>query len=204
MTADYKSHRHRPEKKPLPGFVWLLIGLFIGLFVALIIYLDKQPENKISFEQAIERDLAKLRQANADDEDTRQEPSPKAEPHKQPIFQYTYHTILKELEVLIPIEELRLGSDEKEAAVTTTPLAEGKQYLLQAGSFKQRKDADGLKAQLALLGLQANIESVTIRKERWYRVRLGPYRDSGTAFRELNRLKANGITAMAFTLKPGE
>ena len=89
MTADYKTHGQRPQKKPLPGFVWLLIGLAIGLFVALIIYLDKQPENKISFGEAIERDLAKLKQksgASTTSSNAAQEPvKPRSEPR------FTYH-----------------------------------------------------------------------------------------------------------------
>lgn len=195
MTADYKTHGQRPEKKPLPGFVWLLIGLSIGLFVALIVYLDKQPANEVSFEQAIKRDLAKLRTPA----ETEKADPAAAEEKSSPDLKYTYHTILKELEVLIPLEELKLGSSANKDKVI--PPAGNQQTLLQAGSFRSKQDADRLKAQIALLGMQANIESVTIRKDRWYRVRLGPYADSTAAYRELNLLKSNGITAMAFSIK---
>lgn len=195
MTADYKSHGHRPQKRSLPGFVWLLIGLGIGLFVALIVYLDKQPVNDVSFADAIERDLEKLRAPQQ-----QQAPAAVKAPvsDEGPSLKYTYHTILKELEVLIPTDELRIGGSDEPTAVA--PI-DDRQYLLQAGSFKQPEDAERLKAKLALLGMQANIESVSIQGARWYRVRLGPYQDSKTAYRELNTLRSNGITAMAFSLK---
>ena len=41
MPRDYAKTPRPKHKASLPGWVWLLGGLFIGLFVALLIYLDK-------------------------------------------------------------------------------------------------------------------------------------------------------------------
>ena len=49
------------------------------------------------------------------------------------------------------------------------------QYLLQAGSFRQRADADRRRGELALLGLEATIEQSENNSGRWYRVYLGPF-----------------------------
>jgi cell division protein FtsN len=67
-------------------------------------------------------------------------------------------------------------------------------FFLQAGSFQNAPDADNLKARLALLGVEASIETTTLPdKGVWHRVRVGPY----TSVEELNRtrdtLKQNGV-----------
>ena len=48
-------------------------------------------------------------------------------------------------------------------------------FLLQAGSFKQKEDADRRRAQLLLLGLEPTIEETNGDNGRWYRVYLGPF-----------------------------
>jgi cell division protein FtsN len=55
----------------------------------------------------------------------------------------------------------------------------------QVASFRTASDADALKARLALLGMVAKIQEVTVNDATWHRVRLGPY-DSA---REVNRLQ---------------
>ena len=73
--------------------------------------------------------------------------------------------------------------------------AAGKEaFFLQAGAFQNAPDADNLKARLALLGVEASIETSAVPdKGVWHRVRIGPY----TSVEELNRtrdtLKQNGV-----------
>lgn len=66
--------------------------------------------------------------------------------------------------------------------------------ILQAGSFSNVDDAEKQKAKLAILGVEANIQTAAIPdKGVWYRVRLGPYKNT----EELNHtrifLKQNGV-----------
>ena len=56
-------------------------------------------------------------------------------------------------------------------------------FVLQVGSFKSEKEADTLKARLALMGVETNIEIVTVNSIKWHRVRVGPSADK-------NRLQA--------------
>jgi cell division protein FtsN len=72
--------------------------------------------------------------------------------------------------------------------------AQGSSYFLQAASFTNAGDADKLKAKLALLGLEVNVQTANIPGTGVrYRVRLGPYGSTD----ELNKanavLKQNGI-----------
>lgn len=66
--------------------------------------------------------------------------------------------------------------------------------VLQAGSFSNINDAEKLKARLALLGVEANIQTATIPdKGVWYRVRLGPYKSAEDLNHASNFLKQNGV-----------
>ena len=49
------------------------------------------------------------------------------------------------------------------------------QFFLQAGSFRKRDDADGLRAQIILLGQNVRVETGKVREETWHRVLVGPF-----------------------------
>ena len=69
----------------------------------------------------------------------------------------------------------------------------GGHYVVQVASFRNVKDADGLKAQLILLGFEPVVQGVVISgDEKRYRVRLGPYPDRDSLEAARTRLKANG------------
>lgn len=60
-------------------------------------------------------------------------------------------------------------------------------YFLQSGAFQKKDEAENMKAQLALLGVDATITEATIQdKGRMYRVRSGPYNKAD----EMNRVRA--------------
>ena len=194
MPADYKSMGTTPEKKPLSGFVWLLGGLVIGLFVALLVYLDKQPENPVSFSEAVQVELEKIKRNSTKEKKTEQ-------PAQKIKTRFDFFTILPEMEVFIPEHELQ-SSDSENASDEHTIEEAGKSYILQAGSFKNLSDADRLKASLSLLGLEANIQSVTVNNQKWHRVRTGPYASTKDLYHSLNLLKQNGIKALPLEIKP--
>jgi len=73
-----------------------------------------------------------------------------------------------------------------DAAKAAEPQKAGDRYWLQAGAFSTEAEAENLKARLALSGLEATMQSVTLSdKTTRYRVRLGPYDNAD----ELNRMK---------------
>lgn len=63
------------------------------------------------------------------------------------------------------------------ATPTTTPAATPvtTQFFLQAGSFRKPSDADKARAQIIMLGQNAQVEPGTVRNETWYRVMAGPF-----------------------------
>lgn len=187
-------------KKPLPGIVWLLAGLAIGLFVAFLIYLDKQPAEQVSFTDAVMSELEKARQDSPDTTKPVGDNNQEKKPVKEPRFDF--YTILPELEVFIPESEISQPAPPDKPAPQSRPATEThKQYLLQAGSFRSREDADRLKASLALLGVQSSIQSVSINNESWHRVRIGPFSNTERLHDTLDVLKQHKIHAMTMELK---
>lgn len=205
-SRDFKG-RKMSEKKPVPGYVWMLAGLVIGLFAAFLVYLSKQPAENISFTESVKQELQKAREqevveiSEAPKVDTNNEEKPAS---SKPRFEF--YTILSELEVFVPEPEIETkktpqatdGSDKK---INMASISETKKYILQAGSFKSLADAERHKATLALLGVQSTIQSVAINNDQWHRVRIGPFSRADQLYDTLSTLKQNNIQAMTMELK---
>lgn len=91
---------------------------------------------------------------------------------------------------------------ERHAATVTKPIPSVKPaenagvYFLQEGAYTNADDAEKVKAKLALLGMVASIQPANIPdKGVWYRVRLGPYKNSTEMNEALATLKLNGLKA---------
>ena len=92
----------------------------------------------------------------------------------------------------------RVLPGERAADVPSTarpkPVTPAPRYYLQAGAFRNPADADNLKAQLALLGVQAAIQSTEVGdKGLFHRVRIGPYSATGDMERVRTLLTQNNI-----------
>ena len=85
---------------------------------------------------------------------------------KKPKLEFDFPQKLKQLEVVIPDDEL-----DAEGNRSGEPL----DYYLQLGSFLNPADADRLKADVAFLGHQALIVAGDAEGRTWHRVRLGPF-----------------------------
>jgi cell division protein FtsN len=98
------------------------------------------------------------------------------------------------MEVVVPEQELSGQASPQSGTVPTT--ADDGRYLLQVGSFREMSDADQLKARLALLGVVARVQSVTVNDATWHRVRVGPVASAREADDLRNRLADNGIDSL--------
>lgn len=81
------------------------------------------------------------------------------------------------------------------------PLPEGSRFLLQAGAFKSPEDADSMRAQLAMIGLDARIFPIEQGGQTLYRVRLGPYGQLDDVNRVRKLLADNSIEAQIVRLR---
>ncbi|MGH8155019.1 MAG: SPOR domain-containing protein [Rhodanobacteraceae bacterium] len=104
--------------------------------------------------------------------------------------QFDFYKVLPEKEVVIPNAELSAmakaeqqkaaaannasASAPASATAAATPSSEGG-YVLQVGAFPKASDADAMKARLALQGVTAHVQAVTLDGQVWNRVRVGPF-----------------------------
>jgi cell division protein FtsN len=87
------------------------------------------------------------------------------------------------------------------APAAAAPSGNQAPYLLQAGAFGASGDAEALKARIALLGLNARVESAAINGRTVYRVRMGPYGTATELAAAKGKLANGGLPAMAIKVK---
>ena len=94
---------------------------------------------------------------------------------------------------------------ETPAAASPAPVATSQdnqaRYILQAGAFGASGDAEAVKARIALLGLNARVESAVIKDKTVYRVRLGPYGTATELASAKAKLANGGLPALAIKVK---
>ena len=105
-----------------------------------------------------------------------------------------------------PMAEAPAASPAATPAATTpaTPVASQDsqaRYILQAGAFGASGDAEAVKARIALLGLNARVESAAINGKTVYRVRMGPYGTATELATAKAKLANGGLPAMAIKAK---
>jgi cell division protein FtsN len=181
MSKDYKKPNQKSgSNKSDTGslLIGILIGLLLGLGIALAVawYINKAPTPFLN----------------------RSSPPAKSEPAKSAAVEsgkapdgkprFDFYKILPGTEE--PVTERQFNEAQQKPSTAQAKEA----FFLQAGAFQNAPDADNLKARLALLGVEAEVQTTSLPdKSSWHRVRAGPY----TAIEDLNRtrdlLKQNGI-----------
>lgn len=186
MPSDYKyTYRRRRNRGP-SSWVWLLAASSIGLFVAFLVYLHSMSDTGQETEFAVAIPIPA--QAERGEAPAR----PVAQVPQAPKPRFDFYTLLPEMEVVVPRQEIT-GKPPQGVPHVEKPGT----YVLQAGSFRELKKADELRAQLALLGFESSIQTVKINNgETWHRVRAGPFNTPGELDVARARLHANNIGAI--------
>ena len=115
------------------------------------------------------------------------EPSQKANPIKQ---------VEKKNELPTPPEEKWQYMEElksKEVEVGEYAVKEKGPYKMQCGSFRTRKQAEVMKANIAFSGLSAKVSASKGSNGTWHKVFLGPYEKKREAEKDKHKLKNNNI-----------
>ena len=194
MARDYKTRAAAPRsknKQQASCWVWFLGGVLVGLFFSGLAWLKLVPSTApFSVAQPPPERVEAAPRADVDSEP--QAPKPR----------FDFYTILPEMEVVVPEPEpLPEPAPQTARSVAQPKPKTPDRYMLQMGSFRKFADADRLKASLALIGIEAEIQRVSInRGETFYRVRSGPYsREKVNALS--SRLKSNRINSLVIKLK---
>lgn len=221
MPKDYKDAPAPRTESRLshPLLLGMIIGLLLGIVISLAValwlnrlsnpFVDKgrppEPVNKLAPTQpAAPAEAAKNAEKAAKGKDAATE-KPKAA--ERPRFEF-YQILPGEKEVTD--KEVAAAPKPAAPSAPSAPAAPGKPgsspnlpkphsgeiYWLQAGAFSEEREADNLKARIALTGLEANVRAVNIPdKGTLYRVRLGPYQSLEAANRIKSALTQNSVPA---------
>lgn len=106
--------------------------------------------------------------------------------------QYDFFRVLPEQDHIISPRELE---QDRRAPSSETITAPGS-YSLQVGSFRSETDADTLRANLVLLGVNVRVIPVTVNDTTWHRVRVGPLNSATEADEVRLRLETSGYQTL--------
>ncbi|WP_260959606.1 SPOR domain-containing protein [Pseudomonas citri] len=208
------SRYQPPAKKPIPGWLWMAIGLSVGAFIVFLMKLEPGQGDDVKRVKQEQQKATRIAEAN------KTPPSP-----TQPVKpKYDFYTLLPESEVIVPPEAVpektlptpqvptapvtpaeaaKIDTARAQAALAgiTPPPAPPVQkaapvtkFFLQAGSFRKEADADKVRAQIILLGQSVSVESGTVKDETWYRVLVGPYSNREELTKAQKQLAGSGFS----------
>jgi len=157
------------QKKTTSPWVWAFLLLMLGSFVAFVLFLDLKIVNSGSADKPRQETSSSKNKPTID-----------------------FYSVLPQREVEITI------SDEERAAIENPSINKDVvgQSILQVGSFHSAAEADSMKAQLAFLGLEANVKPAVVNDETWHRVQPGPFPSETSLSRAKTLLIENEIKYM--------
>ena len=153
------TRRKPPAKKPAPPkrSLCLLSGFLLGLAFMGLLQTWETPRQEAG--RVLDK-ISEIIETGASVEETDPE--------------FVFYTSLRDATVTVP-DDTPL-TDSRKSKVRKTQNAV---FVLQAGSFRQQKDANRVRAQLILLNLVAHIEKSRARDgSTWHRVIVGPFHSS--------------------------
>lgn len=110
---------------------------------------------------------------------------------------YDFYTLLPDSEVIAPKVE--------EYSSTLKQTSDEKAYLLQAGSFRNPKDADRLRAKLIMRGLEPRVQQVSAKDgSTWHRLLLGPFESRSKLNHAQDILADANTESMLIKINPGK
>lgn len=208
-TRRSKNQARRHGGHPLPGWVWLLMGLLLGAVAfGFLFFREKWQNPSTPLPQPNPNAQASI--AVEGDEPVVPEIPEKPKP------KYDFYTLLPEKEVVIPDAELAAQARAEASSTNagtnhdasfdhpvevSSPTPDTARYLIQAGAFKNQNEAETLKAQIALTGEVARVETAEINGTTIYRVRMGPYANASGLAAAKQALASHGIAAQAIRVK---
>ena len=105
---------------------------------------------------------------------------------------YDFYEMLPNFEVVVPEKDKDVKRDLPAAAKIERPGV----YVLQAGSYRNEADANRVRAQLALQGVDAKVQRVAVDADVWHRVRIGPISNLDELNRVRKQLQAADVGAL--------
>jgi len=167
-----------------PVWYWLGGGLALGLFLAFLYYLATIPQAPPGTAPA--------------------NPATRAATGEGLKFSFFTQLPQRGAEQTAPASPPpRASQTPAQQSVKAASAKPGRQYYVQAGSFRQREQAEKRRVQLLLLDTEASIVSVERDGQSWYRVQAGPFDSSSQVASIRGKLSREGIDSLT-TTRPGD
>lgn len=187
-----KRKRQAAKSSGYPGWIWMFFGLAIGLAVAAAIYVAgprTERVNVVAPPPALDK--------NAE--------TPKKKPLTRPVAaeaeeepaRFVFYELLKKMEIEVESGDAEVTKDAAPQAV----VEEGT-YILQAGSFSRREDAERRRAELGFQGIESRVVAADVNNRRFFRVYIGPIDDLDRLNLVRSQLRAAQIDVLRITVDP--
>jgi len=176
MNRDYKPMPQKTSQKSNPFLSGFIVGLVTGVIIAagLTIYL-KIGESPFTSKTETSEEVATDKNSDKVDETKKN--------------RFDFYNILPSNESKVTEQEIKQMDDADNGKPQET-------FFLQVGAFQTEQEADNLKAKLALLGIEAIVQSTPIQdKGVLHRVRVGPFVDMTQVTKAKANLAENGFKA---------
>ncbi|QIL90848.1 SPOR domain-containing protein [Microbulbifer harenosus] len=157
-----RRNTRRPQSSGKPAWVWFVLGNFVGGFAVFIFLLSDLKTEKTKVTGT-----------------GKSAPQAQAPAEAKPKFDF--YKLLEESEVKVAPpknQQVRVRETDNGAGNKPAEKEEAQPdlvYILQAASFRDKEEAERLRAQLMLANLDVKVESATDSRGTWHRVLVGPY-----------------------------
>ncbi|SFI59350.1 SPOR domain-containing protein [Nitrosomonas sp. Nm34] len=193
MSRDYKSKGMATAKSSGSLILGLFIGYALGIASAIGVWtlINQAPSPFLTEEKSAktkpQESIAKNSQNSSTHKETEQVNANKP--------RFDFYNILPGIDESSAEEPFNQGKRQSLPAVTNDA-SSASDYFLQIGSYKNPGDAERMKAELALLGVIASVQTAeSSDKGTRYRVRIGPYAKITEIDQIRSSLHENGIEA---------
>lgn len=170
----------------LPGWVWLFTGVVTGLFLAFLYYLTGvKPTDQQMKDMEVKAPVISG--------------SGKSSP------KFDFYTLLPDREVVAPEQEPEpakpAAGNDNPGKKANTP-SKDTPYIIQTGSFRSAQEADHRRAEMILMGLDVQVQTVELSPgDSWHRVQIGPFNNPQDLEQAKATLAGNKIEHIVLRLK---
>jgi len=188
MAKDYKNAK-RGGSKGMSASGGFALGLSLGLVIAFGVHVYDLRTNKTA--------TANNKTAPLSGERAKEQSDTPAPESAQDSTHYDFYDVLPKFEVVVPTQkkDAKKPGDSAAGSIDTPGT-----YVLQVGSWRNFADADRVRAQLALQGIESNIQKVSVDSDTWHRVRIGPITDLKKLEETRRKLREAQVDAMVIRM----
>ncbi len=190
MSRVAGSKSATPKKNGNPMLMGILVGMIVGVALAagLAWFILKSPSPFVNKEQVAKVETVKSAAEVAKPRVEVAVAGASGVEEAKPRFEF--------YKVLTDKPDATADAQPKSAEKAKPAESKSAPKYLQAGSFANASDAENLKASLAMKGLEASVQTVTIPgKGEMNRVRVGPFQSEQEMTAARATLKLNGLDA---------